>query len=166
MRTPNFTSQSSSVSWNSVEAREEEPAVVGILVNPVDYVIGADKGGALAMFDDFDIDYNQYKYLIETRVSGALSRLKSAIVFRKVASTAVLVSPTEPSFTGDAVTIPTVTGVVYKNGAGTVINAAGSPYAVADDATYVVTAEPASASYYFESSENDRWEFTGADLTP
>lgn len=51
----------------------------GIIVNPADYNIGADKGGAVNMFDDFDIDYNQQKYLIETRCSGALIRPYSAI---------------------------------------------------------------------------------------
>lgn len=53
--------------------------VVGIIVNPIDYRIGADKGGAVNMFDDFDIDYNQQKYLIETRCSGALVKPYSAI---------------------------------------------------------------------------------------
>lgn len=51
----------------------------GIIVNPADYNMGADKGGAINMFDDFDIDYNQQKYLIETRCSGALIRPYSAI---------------------------------------------------------------------------------------
>lgn len=51
----------------------------GIIVNLKDYNIGADKGGAVNLFDDFDIDYNQYKYLIETRCSGALIKPKSAI---------------------------------------------------------------------------------------
>ena len=45
----------------------------GIVVNLADYTVGADKGGAVNMFDDFDIDYNQQKYLIETRCSGALT---------------------------------------------------------------------------------------------
>lgn len=54
-------------------------ALYGIIVNPTDYNIGADKGGAINMFDDFDIDYNQQKYLIETRCSGALIRPYSAI---------------------------------------------------------------------------------------
>ena len=54
--------------------------LMGIIVNPVDYNIGADKGGAVNMFDDFDIDYNQQKYLIETRCSGALTKPYSAIV--------------------------------------------------------------------------------------
>jgi Phage capsid family/Caudovirus prohead serine protease len=52
--------------------------LIGILVNLSDYTLGADKGGAVAMFDDFDIDYNQYKYLIEARLSGALTKFKSA----------------------------------------------------------------------------------------
>lgn len=51
----------------------------GILVNLNDYSVGADKGGAVSMFDDFDIDYNQEKYLIETRCSGALTVPYSAI---------------------------------------------------------------------------------------
>lgn len=58
--------------------------LVAIAVNPADYCVGADKGGKVEMFDDFDIDYNQYKYLIEGRMSGALIKAKSAIVFEKV----------------------------------------------------------------------------------
>lgn len=53
--------------------------LIGIIVNLNDYNVGADKGGAVNMFDDFDIDYNQQKYLIETRCSGALTKPKSAI---------------------------------------------------------------------------------------
>lgn len=53
--------------------------LAGIIVNLTDYNVGADKGGAVNMFDDFDIDYNQMKYLIETRCSGALIKPYSAI---------------------------------------------------------------------------------------
>ena len=53
--------------------------LLGIIMNPDDYNVGADKGGAVNMFDDFDIDYNQQKYLIETRCSGALTKPYSAI---------------------------------------------------------------------------------------
>lgn len=56
-----------------------EVALMGIIVNLSDYNIGADKGGAVNMFDDFDIDYNAQKYLIETRCSGALTKPYSAI---------------------------------------------------------------------------------------
>lgn len=54
-------------------------ALMGLIVNLTDYNIGADKGGAINMFEDFDIDYNQQKYLIETRCSGALIKPYSAI---------------------------------------------------------------------------------------
>lgn len=53
--------------------------LAGLIVNLQDYTVGADKGGAVSMFDDFDIDYNAQKYLIETRCSGALTKPKSAI---------------------------------------------------------------------------------------
>src|SRR5690606_3922388 len=51
----------------------------GVIVNLRDYTLGATKGGEITNFDDFDIDFNQYKYLIETRLSGALTMPKSAI---------------------------------------------------------------------------------------
>lgn len=60
--------------------------LLGIIVNLKDYNVGADKGGEVNMFDDFDIDYNQQKYLIETRCSGALIKPFSAIVLEKVAA--------------------------------------------------------------------------------
>ena len=58
--------------------------LIGIIVNLADYNVGADKGGAISMFDDFDIDYNQQKYLIETRCSGALIKPYSAIAIESV----------------------------------------------------------------------------------
>lgn len=57
--------------------------LIGIFVNLNDYVVGADKGGAINTFEDFDIDYNQQKYLIETRISGALVLPKSALVIEQ-----------------------------------------------------------------------------------
>lgn len=57
--------------------------IVGVIVNMNDYTAGADKGGSVNMFDDFDIDYNQMKYLMETRMSGALTVPYSAIVLKK-----------------------------------------------------------------------------------
>ena len=58
-----------------------EKPLMGVLVNLADYNVGADKGGAVNMFDDFDIDYNQMKYLMETRCSGALIKPYSAITY-------------------------------------------------------------------------------------
>ena len=55
--------------------------LAAIIVNPVDYTFGADKGGEINMFDDFDINFNQYEYLMEVRCSGALIKPKSALVF-------------------------------------------------------------------------------------
>ena len=52
---------------------DKEKSLIGIILNMKDYNIGADKGGEVNMFDDFDIDFNQMKYLLETRVSGALT---------------------------------------------------------------------------------------------
>lgn len=144
-----------------VEAMEGDSEIVGVIVNPVDYTVGADRGGEVNMFDDFDIDYNQQKYLMETRVSGALTKLKSALCIRKTDAASVLVTPTAPTFdpeTGE-VTITNTTGVVYKNAAGVVINAAGSPYTVAPGATYTVNATP-SSGYHFASTEEDVWTFT------
>ena len=60
--------------------------LMGLLVNLNDYNVGADKGGAVNMFDDFDIDYNAQKYLIETRCSGALTKPYSAIAFETKAA--------------------------------------------------------------------------------
>ena len=61
-------------------------ALVAIIINLNDYNVGADKGGAVELFDDFDIDFNQYKYLIETRISGALIKPFSAIVLEAAAN--------------------------------------------------------------------------------
>lgn len=61
-------------------AKRGATPLYGILVNLVDYNVGADKGGEVSMFDDFDIDYNQYKYLMETRISGALVDPFTAVV--------------------------------------------------------------------------------------
>ena len=66
----------------------ETRTLYGIIVNPADYNVGTDKGGQVSMFDDFDIDYNQMKYLIETRCSGALVKPYSAIALE------VVVNPT------------------------------------------------------------------------
>lgn len=145
----------------SVEAMEEDTSLVGVIVNPIDYTFGATKGGEVTMFEDFDIDYNKEKFLLETRVSGCLTRLKSALVVRKVTGTDVLVVPASPTFDAEEgeLTIVNQTGVVYKNAdTDAVINAAGSPYSVDSGDTINVVATPASG-YYFGSTEGDSWSF-------
>lgn len=144
-----------------VEVMSDVPDVVAILVNPRDYVLGATRGGQLTTFEDFDIDYNQNKYLIETRLCGALTKPKSALVLRAPGAAATLVTPVVPTFdpaTGE-LTITNTTGVIYKHGA-TTVNAAGSPYTVDPGDTWTITATPASSSYYFATSDDDEWDFT------
>ena len=70
----------------TIPEMESYDDIYGIIVNLNDYTAGADKGGSINMFDDFDIDYNQMKYLMETRMSGALTVPYSAIVLKKEAS--------------------------------------------------------------------------------
>jgi hypothetical protein len=67
------------------QSRNGRP-LMALIVNLDDYSVGADKGGAIEMFSDFDIDYNQEKYLLETRISGALTKPYSAIVLELNAS--------------------------------------------------------------------------------
>ena len=68
---------------NNAACINAECDLLGIIVNLRDYNVGADKGGAINMFEDFDIDYNAQKYLIETRCSGALVKPYSAIVIEE-----------------------------------------------------------------------------------
>jgi len=77
-----------------VESDANTHNVMGIIVNLSDYNVGSDRGGEISMFDDFDIDYNQQKYLIETRRSGALTVPYSAIVIEDVVAPAPVQEPT------------------------------------------------------------------------
>lgn len=144
-----------------VEVMDGEPDLLGIIVNLKDYVIGADRGGDVSMFDDFDIDYNQYKYLIETRVSGALTKVKSALVIRRTAGANVLVAPNEPAFDGTTLTITDQTGVDYFVDGVDVDTATGGQYTqtLAAGETVTVTAEPLPG-YYFATDAEDEWTFT------
>lgn len=65
------------------ESPEFTADLLGIMVNPYDYTYGSDKGGAINTFSDFDIDFNQEKYLIETRLSGSLLMPKTAMVIER-----------------------------------------------------------------------------------
>jgi hypothetical protein len=144
-----------------VEVLETEPDILAILVNMADYSLGADRGGQVAMFEDFDIDYNQHKYLIETRLSGALTKLKSAMVVLKTAGDLELVAPDTPTFNTETgvVTVPTTIGIVYKNGVTNATLSAGAQAALADGASLTVVATP-DTGYYLASSEDDSWTFT------
>lgn len=147
-----------------VEVFEEYPDLVGIMVDLRDYNVGTNRGGDVSLFDDFDIDYNQYKYLIETRLSGALVKWKAAIVVKTVGASAVLVEPVAPTqVDADTVNVPTVTGVTYtayEEADGTPVTiAAGVITLTSSNSPVVVKASPASASYYFENNAQDEWTF-------
>jgi hypothetical protein len=144
----------------AVEPMENYPDLVGILVNLADYNVGTDKGGEITRFDDFDIDYNQYTYLMETRISGALVKIKSAQIVMKTAAANVLVVPTKPTFVASTgvVTIPTKTGVVYKDAADDSTLSAGAQSALAAGESITVYAAPASG-YYFSDNASNTWTF-------
>ena len=141
----------------TVEVMESETDLVGIIVNLRDYTIGTDKGGEVNFFDDFDIDYNQYKYLYETRLSGALTKLRSAVIIKKSAAGTAPVVPTAPSFDGSDITIPTVTNVVYKDRADD--STVTGTVAVAEDETVTIYAV-ADTGFYFANNVDDEWSFT------
>ena len=144
----------------AVEAMEGEGDLVGIIVNLSDYTVGTDRGGELTRFDDFDIDYNKYKYLMEARMSGALTKIKSAQVIRKVAAADVLVAPDKPTFVASTgvVTIPNKTGVIYQDASDGSVLAAGAQPALAAGETLTVTAVPAD-NYYFATNADTTWPF-------
>lgn len=137
-----------------VEVMEDTPEILAIIVNLADYTIGADRGGAISMFDDFDIDYNQYKYLIETRISGALTKPKSALVVRQAPGN--VVTPTQPPYnsTTHVITIPAVTGVIYSIDG--VDKTAGALPAITE--TTEVEAR-AAAGYSFPHGTDADWVF-------
>lgn len=148
-----------------VEVMEEEPDIVGIMVNPADYVMGATAGGEVTMFDDFDIDYNQYKYLIETRMCGALVKLKSAIVVKLVDNTDTVVTPAAPTLdraAGDhgQVTIVDTTGVVYTDQDGNTLTAGNSPHDLVEGENFTVIAS-AAENYYITNGADVEWTFFG-----
>jgi hypothetical protein len=142
---------------------EDEPDLVGIAVNLVDYTVGADRGGEVSFFDDFDIDYNQYKYLIEARSSGALTKIRSALVIRQAAAGATKVTPKEPTFDDDTshLTIVDTTGVTYRRGdTNAAVTATGSPYTIAEGVDLTIYAV-ANAGYFFDNNVEDEWTFRG-----
>ena len=71
--------------------------LLGLFVNMSDYTFGSTRGGEITRFDDFDIDFNKYKYLMETRLSGALTKVYSAIALEEPVEPA---SPSDPSVSG------------------------------------------------------------------
>lgn len=137
----------------AVEAMEETPDLLGIIVNLADYTVGANKGGEMTFFEDFDIDFNQHKYLLESRVSGALTKLKSAIVIRR--NQGEPVTPTVPSFDGETntITIPSKTGVNYTIDGDVVTGTK----VITENTTVEAVSEP---GYYIPANTTTEWTFT------
>lgn len=133
--------------------------VLMIIVNISDYTVGTARGGELTKFDDFDIDFNQHKYLIETRFCGALMKHKRAQVV--IRGTGTMVTPTMPSFnsTTGVITIPAVPGVTYRNQFTNAPLAAGAQTALDPGQVFNVKATP-NAGYYFPHNFDNDWQFT------
>lgn len=139
----------------------QEPDLLGIIVNLRDYAIGTNRGGQLSNFNDFDLDYNQYRYLIETRLSGALIKWKSALVIKRASGTAIVTDNLVPTFndTTGVVTIPSVTGVKYYNSETDEELTAGAQSPIEEGATIYIEAV-AQEGYYFPALTDTDWEFT------
>lgn len=141
-----------------VEILDRDSDLVAIVVNLQDYTIGADKGGEINLFDFFDIDYNQQKYLLETRISGALTRPKAAVSF--FLNSGRIVTPTVPTFVTSTgvLTVPTLTGVVYIDADTNTTLSAGAQTAIAAGAIINIEAIPA-AGYGFTHDADVAWTF-------
>jgi hypothetical protein len=143
-----------------VEVLDEYPELVGIIVNLKDYTIGTDRGGELTSFEDFDIDYNKHKYLIETRLSGALTKIRSALVIKLAGAGETLVEPTAPTFDGTTIAVPAQTGVSYRR-ADTNAVVTNTNVAVPEGESLKIYAQP-TAGNYFSNNVDDEWTFTNA----
>jgi hypothetical protein len=149
------------------EVLQESANLIGIIVNLLDYTVGADKGGEVTMFDFFDIDYNQFKYLMETRVSGAMTKYKGALTVMEFAGAGgMLANPTAPTFVASTgvVTIPTTSHVTYvivddTDGSEGSALTAGAQTAI-DPGTSVHIRAKAASTYSFVDSEHEDWTFT------
>ncbi len=143
----------------TVEAMEINSDIIAIVVNLYDYNVGADRGGEINLFDFFDIDYNQQKYLLETRMSGALVKPKSAVTF--VVDSDNVITPQAVTFvngTGVA-TVPTQTGVIYKNKDTGATLADGAQAAISVGQTLDVEAFP-DEGYGLTHNADRNWSFT------
>jgi len=146
----------------------DEGEILMVLVDLSDYAVGTTRGGEISTFDDFDINYNQYQYLIEGRMSGALTKHKTAQVFVRDAGNLigdgadedVLPGPDAPSFNNNTgvVTIPAQTGVVYKDADTGVTLSSGAQNAIAVGSELTVQAE-AAEGYYLPHNVQTTWTY-------
>jgi Phage capsid family len=142
--------------------------LVGIVVNLADYTVGSDRGGEVNFFDDFDIDYNKYTYLYETRLSGALVRFKAAIIVKLFAGAGgILPDPAAPTFVKSTgvVTVPAFSGlhltyVTVNDSTGVESGAltVGAQTAIGAGTQVHYRAKP-DATYAFVNSAACNWTF-------
>lgn len=126
-----------------------------------DYNFGTDRGGEITLFDDFDIDFNQFIYLMETYLSGALVVPYAAQIFRRVdPTTNSLVEPTAPAKADNVVTVPTQTGVTYvRTDTGATV-AGGSTITLSDSLRTVTLEAKPAPGYYFDTDADVKDNFT------
>lgn len=136
-----------------VELMDSYTNLLAVIVNLSDYNVGTNRGGQITKFEDFDIDYNQHKYLAETRISGALIKPSSAIAIWE--KPGITVTPDAPSFEGstNTITIPTQTGVSYY------IESDRVTGEVVIEEDVEVKARPESG-YGFSEGATTSWNFT------
>jgi hypothetical protein len=137
---------------------------LAIVLDLADYNFGTNRGGEVTLFDDFDIDFNQYKYLIETYLSGALTLPYCAQIFMQVdpAEKTLVESLSEPTVDTNVVTVPTETGVVYtRKDTGAALVGGSTITLDGDSLKQVVIEATPDSSHYFESDSDmkDTWTF-------
>lgn len=135
----------------TVEIFNEVPDLLAILVNLQDYTVGANKGGEITDFDNFDLNFNQHIYLSETRISGALTKPKSAVVIRRSQGTPT--TATAPTFLDNEITIVPSTGVTYSIDG----EAVTGTIEIDEDTEVEATADE---GYYFTPGATRSWTFT------
>lgn len=137
----------------TVDLFDEVPDLFAVMVNLADYSIGANRGGELTSFEDFDIDYNQHKYLQETRISGGLTKPFSAVVILRAQGT--LATAAAPSFDGasNTITVPTSAGVVYQIDD----TAVSGPVTITKDTEVVAVPDE---GYYLAPNTTNSWSYT------
>ena len=138
---------------------EDGDRLIAVMVNLNDYDFGANSMGGETMFEDFDIDYNQYKYLIETRRAGALTKYRSAVSLWE--SDGIEVAPVAPSLEVDELTLTATTGVEYwkTEGLNDPVKIVGTTLTLTPDVTYQIEARPATG-YRFPFNVTTYWTFT------
>ena len=148
------------------EALEATTGLIGIIVNLTDYAIGTNQGGQVSMFDFFDIDYNQQKYLLETRMAGAMTKYRGAVTVTEFTGAGGLIAnPTVPTFVSSTgvVTIPTDAHVSYvvvaDDGTEGSALSSGAQTAIGAGDTVHIRAKAAS-TYAFVDDQNEDWYFT------